>query len=298
MNDEHIKIVSKIQQHIDNHLQERITLLDLANLVSYSPFYLSRIFKEATGYSPFAYIRKLRLTEAAKILRDDQTKVLDIALDFFFDSHEGFTRAFSKHFGVNPKEYQLKPRPIKWFMPNNIMGYHLYKKRKELNVMQETTTIFTQVIERPVRKALIKRGIKAKGYFQYCEEVDCEIWGLLLSVKEALYEPVGMWLPEKMIKPGTSMYVQGVEVPADYAGEIPEGWDLIDLEPCLYLVFQGEPYDDSEFEIHVSKVMRAVEKFNPTPYGYVWDEEIAPRIQLEPQGERGYIEAKPIKPIK
>jgi len=38
----------------------------------------------------------------------------------------------------------------------------------------------------------IKRGISAAEYFKYCEEVGCDIWNVLTSVKEALYEPIGM----------------------------------------------------------------------------------------------------------
>ena len=84
-------------------------------------------------------------------------------------------------------------------------------------------TVFVQVIDRPARKLILKRGIKATHYFGYCEEVGCDIWGILCSVKEALYEPIGMWLPKKFQRPGTSVYAQGVEMPADYSGEVPEG---------------------------------------------------------------------------
>ena len=84
----------------------------------------------------------------------------------------------------------------------------------------------------------------AEEYFEYCEEVGCEVWSVLTSVKEALYEPIGMWLPKHLIKPGTSMYVQGVEVPLDYSNEIPGGYELIELPPCTMMVFQGEPYED------------------------------------------------------
>ena len=69
--------------------------------------------------------------------------------------------------------------------------------------------VFAQVIDRPERKVLLKRGIQATEYFAYCEEVGCDIWAFLSSVKEALYEPIGMWLPKHLIKPGTSTYVQG-----------------------------------------------------------------------------------------
>jgi len=43
-------------------------------------------------------------------------------------------------------------------------------------------------------------------------------------------------------QPGTSEYVQGVEVPVDYDGIIPDGFDVIELPAAKYLMFQGEPF--------------------------------------------------------
>lgn len=68
----------------------------------------------------------------------------------------------------------------------------------------------------------IRRGVRAEDYFAYCEEVGCDVWGLLTSMKSLCGEPVCLWLPEKLRKPGTSVYVQGVEVPEDYSGPVPE----------------------------------------------------------------------------
>ena len=162
----------------------------------------------------------------------------------------------------------------------------------------DTKAVFVQVVERPARKALLKRGVRAKDYFQYCEEVGCDIWSILTSVKEALYEPIGMWLPKHLIEEGTSQYVQGVELPLDYSNEVPEGFDLIELPPCLMMIFQGEPYEDVDFMDAISEIWQHIEKFDPTVYGYKWDPEAAPRFQLAPMGYRGYIEALPVAPVK
>ncbi len=158
--------------------------------------------------------------------------------------------------------------------------------------------VFVQVVERPARKVLLKRGIQAEDYFQYCEEVGCDIWPVLTSVKEALYEPVGMWLPGHLIREGTSRYVQGVELPLDYDGTVPEGYELMSLPPCMMMIFQGEPYDDSDFMDAIGEIWSHIEKFDPTIYGYRWDPEAAPRFQLAPMGHRGYIEALPVAAVK
>lgn len=291
-----IETISKVQRFIEEHLREKITLFQLAKVANYSIPQLERMFKGAVGLSPFAYIRKLRLTAAAKILRDNEIKVVDTALDFLFDSHEGFTRAFSKEFGISPFSYKKNPSPIKYFIAYDVIANKSFNKIKE-NEEMKTTTVFTQIMERAERKAIIKRGLKAKDYFSYCNEVDCEVWGVLLSIKEAQFEPVGFWLPKGMIKPGTSEYVQGVEVAKDYIGEIPNGFDLITLPACKYMVFNGEEYDDENFMEEIGVVWKAIEKYNPKTYGYEWDNS-QPRFQLEPRGERGYIEAIPVKVIK
>ena len=160
--------------------------------------------------------------------------------------------------------------------------------------MQEVKSVFVQVIEKPERKVVIKRGREATEYFQYCEEVGCDVWGLLCSMQSICGEPVCLWLPKSYIKEGTSQYVQGVEVAMDYTGEIPDGFDVIDLPKCKYIMFQGEPFEEENFGEAIGQVWEAIKKFNPQNMGYAWDEN-NPRVQLEPIGTRGYIELHPVK---
>ncbi|MFC1921370.1 helix-turn-helix transcriptional regulator [Chloroflexota bacterium] len=289
-----------MQDYIEAHMLEPITLYMLAQEAGYSPWHSVRIFKELTGKTPFEYIRALRLSRAAVKLRDEDTRIIDVALDFVFDSHEGFTRAFSRQFGISPRKYGKNSRPLKLFMPNSIRDYYLWKQKREDKMTEKSNinTVFVQVVERPDRKLILKRGIKATNYFEYGEEVGCdEVWGVLTSVKEALYEPMGMWMPKNMVKPGTSVYTQGVEVPVNYSGEIPEGFDLIDLPPCKMMVFQGQPYDDENFEQAIGDLWEVMKKYNPELYGFSWADEDGPRFQLEPQGYRGYIEARPVRQV-
>ena len=227
-------------------------------------------------------------------LRDTGRSVLDVALDAAFGSHEGFTKAFSKRFGLPPERYRKEAPPIPLFTYYPVRGYHKYLEGG--TEFMKTSVVFTQVIERPARKVILKRGVKAADYFEYCEEVGCDVWGVLISVRGALYESIGMWLPEKLRAPGTSEYCQGVEVAADYAGPVPEGYDLMDLPPCKYLVFQGEPFVDEQFEEAITAVWDAIDRFDPRRFGWEWAAEDGPRFQLEPRGERGYIEARPVKP--
>ena len=296
---EKIDAVDRMQNYIEKHITESITLHMLAKAAVYSPWHCTRIFKELTGKTPFEYIRALRLSRAAVKLRDEDVKIIDVALDFVFDSHEGFTRAFSKQFGMTPKYYYKNTPPLKLFMPSHIRDYYLMIQKGEGSMSKDSNvkTIFVQVVERPLRKVILKRGIKATHYFEYCEEVGCDVWGVLSSVKEAMYEPIGMWMPKNLIKPGTSVYTQGVEVPANYAGEIPEGFELIDLQPCKMMIFQGQPYEDEKFCEAIDELWDTIKNYNPEVYGFKWAEEDGPRFQLAPMGYRGYIEARPVRSL-
>lgn len=292
--------VRRMQDYIEEHINENITLKMLAQVSGYSPWYSSRIFKELVGKTPFEYIRLRRLSKAAEKLRDENTKVIDVAFDFVFDSHEGFTRAFSRQFGISPHSYKKEVPPVKLFMPERIRDYYLKKQKGEDRMSKDSNakTVFVQVVDRPARKLILKRGIKATHYFEYCEEVGCDIWEILSGIKEALYEPIGMWLPENLIKPGTSVYAQGLEVPADYDGPVPEGFDVIELKPCKMMVFQSQPFDDDKFEDAIDEIWEVMKSYDPKLYGFEWADEDGPRFQLEPQGYRGYIEARPVRQIE
>lgn len=299
-NKEKVNAVQRMQDYIETNLNRVVTLAELARAAGYSPWHSSRIFRELTGKAPFDYIRSLRLSRAAMKLRDEPVRVIDVALDFVFDSHEGFTRAFSREFGLAPKQYMKKPPPIRLFMPANVKHQYLFFQKGEHKMSENKNplTIFVQVIERPARKLIIRRGVKATDYYEYCEEVDCDIWGVLTSIKDALYEPVGLWLPPSMVRPGTSVYAQGVEMPADYSGPVPPDCELIDLPSCKMMIFQSQPYDDENFEEAIGDVWEAIKDYNPETYGFRWADDDGPRFQMEPLGYRGYIEGRPVIEVK
>ncbi|NMA37097.1 MAG: helix-turn-helix domain-containing protein, partial [Papillibacter sp.] len=115
--DEAIAAVRRMQSYIEEHIAEPISLSQLAKAAGYSPWHSDRLFKELLGKTPFEYIRSLRLSKAALKLRDGSPKVIDVAFDFVFDSHEGFTKAFSKQFGLSPKTYSKETPPIRLFIP-------------------------------------------------------------------------------------------------------------------------------------------------------------------------------------
>ena len=115
-------------------------------------------------------------------------------------------------------------------------------------------------------------------------------------MKSLCGEPVCLWLPKEYVQAGTSEYVQGVEVAEEYNGAIPDGFDMIELPAAKYLMFQGEPFMEEDYEQAITEIWESEKKYDPSVIGYKWDNS-NPKIQLEPIGTRGYIELLPICPI-
>jgi AraC family transcriptional regulator len=193
--------IQKMQDYIASHLMEDISLEELAKASLYSAWHAHRLFEEVLRMGPGEYIRKLRLSASALELRDSKARILEIALKYGFSSVDGYQRAFLKEFGCDPGVYANFPMPIYLFIPYGVKQPP--KKEKDM----ETKTVFVQLLHKPERKAIVKRGIKAADYYQYCEEGGCDAWGLLSSIKSINGEPYAYWLPENLIKPGTSKYV-------------------------------------------------------------------------------------------
>lgn len=287
--DEHIEAVQRMQDHIDTHWTEEITLADLARASHFSPWYAHRLFTEQVGMTPGDYVRRLRLSRAALRLRDEDLSITEAAFAAGFGSVDGFQRAFLREFGCNPGAYAAKPVPIYLFTPYGVK----FKRMERSERMETVRNVFIQVVDKPQRSVIIKRGQKAADYFAYCEEVGCEVWGLLKSIPALDGEPVCLWLPQAYQKPGTSEYVQGVEVAADYQGVVPEGFELLTLPAAKYMMFQGEPFAEADYCQAIEDVQQAMAKYDPSVLGLKWDER-QPRIQLEPIGQRGYIELKAV----
>ena len=290
---EHILAVQRMQDYIAAHLTEEITMADLARTSLFSPWHSYRLFRQYLGMTPADYIRRLRLSRSALRLKQGDYRVTDAAFDTGFDSIEGYQRAFQRAFGCNPGEYLRTHPPIPLFIPYGVRSQEL---RKEKHTVQNLQTVFVQLIHKPARRCVIKRGKTAAHYFEYCEEVGCDVWGLLMSMDSLCGEPVCLWLPQQYRPSGTSEYVQGVEVPADGEIVVPDGFDVIELPAAEYLMFQGEPFAEEEYSAAIEGVWEAMKRYDPARIGYVWDD-ANPRIQLSPMGERGYIELRAVMPL-
>ncbi len=99
-----------------NATESNISVEKVAKNAGFSIDYFNRIFLSHTGFTVTAYINYIRLKQAAFLLRTTDKSVLDIALEIGYDSHEGFTKAFKKKYGVAPSEYRADNKSRMMYM--------------------------------------------------------------------------------------------------------------------------------------------------------------------------------------
>lgn len=106
--------IEKALAFIDEHIEDKLYLNDIAKELGYNPFYVSRMFSHIMGISIVSYIRMRKLQFAFSALQKSKT-VLEVAFQYGFESHEGFTRSFKRFFGFSPKV--IKDQKITYTIP-------------------------------------------------------------------------------------------------------------------------------------------------------------------------------------
>lgn len=103
---DHTNLIFRSLADIEENIHEKLTVESLAVSIHLSKFHYQRMFREAVGDSVMRYVTRRKLSLAAKDLAETDDSILEIALKYGYDSHEGFTRSFRAHTGVSPKEYR------------------------------------------------------------------------------------------------------------------------------------------------------------------------------------------------
>lgn len=98
--------IKKSIEYIENNLNKKIQLKELADKAFLSKYHFHRVFHSVVGEPVAEYIRKKRLEEAANELLTTENKIIDIALKYQFSNQESFTKAFKKLYGIPPKEFR------------------------------------------------------------------------------------------------------------------------------------------------------------------------------------------------
>jgi AraC-like DNA-binding protein len=93
-----------VKAYIVKHLKDELSLDAIANEAGYSAYHFAREFKSTFKVSVMEFTRLERLSAARNDLADGR-KVIDVAMDYGFDTHAGFTKAFTAEFGCTPTDY-------------------------------------------------------------------------------------------------------------------------------------------------------------------------------------------------
>jgi AraC family transcriptional regulator len=100
--------VLRAVDYMERNLTCPISVSEVASEAAYSTFHFVRLFKALTGITPGRYMRRRRLTEAAGELARGRKRIIEIAIDYQFQSQEAFTRAFKDCFGINPSAFRKR----------------------------------------------------------------------------------------------------------------------------------------------------------------------------------------------
>lgn len=93
-------------QFLESNLESDITVSQIAEEVGYSLFHFMRTFNRVVHLTPFDYLTRRRLSEAAKEILCTDRRLMHIALDYGFGSQESFSRAFKRMFNVQPSQWR------------------------------------------------------------------------------------------------------------------------------------------------------------------------------------------------
>jgi len=99
-------LIGMVKQYVEERPLGEVTLAEVSNLVSMNYSYFSTWFKEETGQTFSAYVMKLRMEQAKRLLEDPTIRISEIAVQVGYDNIYHFSRAFKNFAGLSPKEYR------------------------------------------------------------------------------------------------------------------------------------------------------------------------------------------------
>lgn len=100
--------VTRVIRAVDNDPEVPHDLLSLARIARLSPYHFLRMFELVTGITPYQYLLRVRLRRAAICLRNESTRISDIAMSCGFGDVSNFNRTFRAEFGMAPRAYRFR----------------------------------------------------------------------------------------------------------------------------------------------------------------------------------------------
>ncbi|MFD2046589.1 bifunctional transcriptional activator/DNA repair enzyme AdaA [Ornithinibacillus salinisoli] len=99
-------IIEDTKRIIENNYRKNIHLIDIASDVGVSPFYLNRLFKDRTGYTPRMFLEKARIEQAKELLLTTTLNSTEVGYQVGYISISSFYNAFKRSTGLTPSQFQ------------------------------------------------------------------------------------------------------------------------------------------------------------------------------------------------
>lgn len=140
---------------IENHLKEDLSVKYLASYFGYSEFYFSRLFKNQMGVSVMDYVCKRRMLMASEEIMEGKN-IIDVAIEYGWQSHGGFAKAFKKEYVFSPS--LLKVMIIELYNLGGSNMAHIFLTQTDEHASKE------QLIQL-LKETIAHRGIESNGNF-------------------------------------------------------------------------------------------------------------------------------------
>jgi len=243
---EYESIIQLVLDEIDKRIAENIQADEFARMANYSPYHFRRVFVKLTGTPFMNYVTRRKLEYALYDLSQGK-KVIEVAMDYGFETHAGFTKAFKKYFGYPPSLYRLRITAsppakatiynaniggikmqveLKELAPFSIVGYASRHRMPGVKSMAHLPPSFYDVVNKDYVAELMAL-YQVYSQFQHCEVMLC------LDIDDEM---------------GSFTYMMGVGVAeAEYAVPLRPGTYRHEISGGLYAIFTTPlTHDDDE----------------------------------------------------
>ena len=240
---DYIEILQEMLQYIDTNIKEKLSVEKLAARAGFSPYHFCRVFQWEVGYSIMEYVRNRRLFYAASELTSCK-RIVDIAVDYGFETHSGFSKAFRRYFGNSPEKYR---EHASFDVPKLPI---LEKNKQYVNggIVMEPKMIKKDSVKIAgfALKTSTKDGENNKAIPKFWQEYLSDgrmkkLHGESFIKSHAEY---GACFPQNS-ENGEFVYVIGVEVKD--GSNISDAYHVCTIPEALYAVFSSPPADKVNF---------------------------------------------------
>ncbi|ORM71205.1 hypothetical protein HA51_04840 [Pantoea rwandensis] len=100
------EVVAALLVKIETDIKEDLSIEELCKFTGYSPGHLQRLFKSKTSLPLATFIRNRKIYHAAQSIIGSKKRILDVAVDYSYSSHQSFSRAFKAVIGITPVQFK------------------------------------------------------------------------------------------------------------------------------------------------------------------------------------------------